>query len=218
MAMRLGWAGAAVTAASTAIGAGVYKFYFGGSAIRGGLVGAQIGASLSYAYALGQWPNVGKVAAKGFKAGVFKLVSLAISNWMGGTLDQWTFLRKQQDFVEGFAAGAWAATFGQYLDAFTETEDDEVFRAMASLTLTVTSAVAYSLPEYLSGKKSLEEGLRDIVFTTIPVWFASSAIDGALAPLAPTPLLRDTLKVVLMSIYVKGVNSLIAIFNEHYQA
>jgi hypothetical protein len=134
------------------------------------MVGGQIGASLSYAYALGQWPNVGKVASKGFKAGLFKLLSIAISNWISGTLDEWSTLRKQQDFVEGFAAGMWATTYRQYLDTFTETEEDEVFRAMASLTLTVSIEIAYSLPEYLSGKKPLEEGLRDIVFTTIPLW------------------------------------------------
>lgn len=213
LALNIGRTGFALTAGSSVISSGVYSFVFDASPIRGGIVGAQLGAALSYAYATGGWKNVGTIAGKGTEAGLNKMIAIGISRWSDGTLQQWTRTRMAQDFYEGFAAGAWSATYGQFLNEHTDVASDPIKQALSSLTFSIATSVTFSLPDLITGKRSPGQFYSEVVSNTVSSWFASNALDTALRDLAATPTARAALKSALVSLYTNAANALVDIFD-----
>jgi hypothetical protein len=198
---------------SSAASAGIYYYVFDASPVRGALVGAQIGTSLTYAYALGSWKGVAKTSGKGVEVAFNKLMGKAISLAVAGTFASWTRTAIAQDFYEGFAAGVFNNTYGQFVDQFTDIGDDPLEVILSSLTLTLASATAFAIPDMAAGRKTVPQFLHDITHNTIPAFMQGQVFDQALNDLTPVPAVKAAVKAALIACYTTGLSSLVEILN-----
>ena len=179
------------TTLSGSIGAGVYSQVFHDSALKGFLVGGELGFALAYAYLTGGGgvnglKKVGQYVGDAFFAA---LIKVGVKHYDYATRGvSYAGLKQAQDFLEAFSAAAFASFLGETIsgvyDSGVDPSGDGNPILNAEEATILASLVANGVNEalsYFSGSTSFLDAATDTISKTMSAFLQSQLFGKILA-------------------------------------